>query len=202
MNRRTVLKLLAAGLVPPGLSGCTLSSGGGLERIPAEEVPYGLLEATPSTSDGERAASAAPGRPRVFFLNDETLVGVPLVPADRDTRAVLEQVIGSLQTGPDEAAQARGLTTALPPSLTLTVLDVIEGVATIDIGGESNGVSTQQNTFAVGQVVLTATSVSGVSGVMLARNGDPIQAPVEDGALTWRPLVASDFAALRRPRVP
>nr|WP_231134125.1 GerMN domain-containing protein [Motilibacter deserti] len=126
------------------------------------------------------------------------MVGVALSPASRNPRAVLDQAVRALDDGPDEASQARGLTTALPPPLTLTVLDVTDGVVTIDLGGEANGLSNQQNTLAVGQVVLTATSVAGVDAVVLARKGEPIQAPVGDGALTWRPLVASDFTILRR----
>jgi len=198
VNRRAFLRLLTFGTAAC-CAGCGLSDGGGLERIPPEDVPYGLLDATPSAESSERTASAAPGRPRVFFLDDERLTGVAMSPTGRDPAAVLDQAVRALAAGPDEAAQARGLTTAIPPSLTLSVVSLDGTVATVDLGGEANGPAGQQNTLAIGQVVLTATSVTGVDAVAFTRNGVAIQAPVGDGALADRPLVPADFAALRRP---
>ena len=51
--------------------------------------------------------------------------------------------------------------------------------------------------LAAGQVVLTATSVRGIERVQLVRaDGQPIEVPLPDGALTSLPLEARDYLSL------
>ena len=50
--------------------------------------------------------------------------------------------------------------------------------------------------LAVAQLVLTATSVSGVDGVLLTLDGQPVEAPLPSGELTTGVLTGADYAAL------
>jgi hypothetical protein len=68
--------------------------------------------------------------------------------------------------------------------------------AEIEIEVADPGPAPGELPLAVGQVVLSATSVPGVDRVRLLRDGEPLDAPLPDGELTSRPLTASAFASL------
>jgi hypothetical protein len=71
------------------------------------------------------------------------------------------------------------------------------------VPASDKGPSPERQPLAVGQVVLTATSVPGVDGVLLdGVDGHPGEMPLPGGALTTRPLRRSDYVELLRPRTP
>jgi Sporulation and spore germination len=82
----------------------------------------------------------------------------------------------------------------------LTLTDVTGGRAGVDIRAGDQAPSPGRLPLAVGQLVLTLTSIEGVDEVVLTAGGAPIEAPLPGGALTDRPLRAADYAALRSPR--
>ena len=67
---------------------------------------------------------------------------------------------------------------------------------TIDIGGPVDAPSGAESRRAVGQIVLTATSVPGVRAVLLTATGNRVDAPLPDGQLTSAPLTAADYEIL------
>ncbi len=175
--------------------GCGVPSRAAPSTVDPSEVPYGLLaEASPDPSPHMDDPALA-GRPRTFYTSGERLVGVPL---DSSLPAPLPAVIEALSNGPDPESRDRGLGTAIPPGLTLAVIRVEQGTATIDLRGEPGPVG-EQGPLAVGQIVLTATSVPTVDRVLLTRQGQPLEAQLPDGGLTSAPLSAPDFAGLRLP---
>ena len=101
-----------------------------------------------------------------------------------------------LSRGPSELERQSGLSTALGPDVSLTVNRIQGGRADIDITIVPPAPSARRLPLAVGQIVLSLTSIPGVASVWLMSDGTPIEAPLPDGALTARPLTAQDFTAL------
>ena len=66
----------------------------------------------------------------------------------------------------------------------------------VDIRSGDLAPSPSRLPLAVGQLVLTLSSIEGIDDVALTAAGSPIQAPLPGGALTDRPLRADDYAAL------
>ena len=54
----------------------------------------------------------------------------------------------------------------------------------------------EQTRRAVGQIVLTATSLPGVTAVLLTHDGEALEAPLPSGELTSAPLTAADYEPL------
>jgi hypothetical protein len=88
------------------------------------------------------------------------------------------------------------LRTAVPLSLAFELRALDAGVATIELRSDDPANVGDEGPLAVGQLVLSATSVPGVDAVVLTRDGRAVDAQLADGALTGRPLTAADYAAL------
>jgi spore germination protein GerM len=80
------------------------------------------------------------------------------------------------------------------------VTSLARGRVTIDLQGEGSATVGDEGPLAVGQIVLTATSVPGVDSVVLTREGKPVEAQQAGGQLTDRPLTAAEYAPLLAPR--
>lgn len=193
-----LLRLVLAVLAVLALSaGCGLPDSGSPESIDPTEVPYHLLgSATPAPSTTQRGSRTT--TPRIYLLTgaDRLLaVEAPLPPSD--VEQVLEELLHQLAQGPTEAQRSAGLSTALGPGVTLTV-NTVRGrtaVVRLDLGAQDPAAN--KLPLAIGQVVLTSTSVRGVDRVQLVRaDGQPIEVPLPGGALTVAPLEAKDYASL------
>ena len=132
----------------------------------------------------------------VYFVRDDLLVStrrqLPDGSADR-----LGAVVQGLAAGPTDDEQARGLSTALPSGLTLNATRQPNGIVALELDTDGGGRSSSETVLAVGQLVLTVTSLPGVQAVRFTRDGQPVEALLADGALTTRPLSASDYADLK-----
>ena len=177
-------------------SACGLPTGGAPETIAPSDVPYGLTSATP-TRTREDTAPPRPDAPRIYLVTaDELLVPrgraiTPGTPAER-----LDRVVDELAAGPNRAELGDELSTALPPEVRLSVSAVDAGTATIDISASQDAPSELESRRAVGQIVLTATSVPSIDTILLTRDGLPVEAPLPSGELTSEPLTAQDYAVL------
>lgn len=191
-GRSRLLALAAAAL----LTGCGVPTGGAPDTIATSDIPYGLA----SPSPGSAAATSSPprdDRPRIYLVNAHDV----LVPSGRDvsgatTRDRLDDLLGQLSDGPTAGERDDGLTTALPPRIALTVSVVDGGTATIDFSATSASPAGEQTRRAVGQLVLTATSLPGVTAVLLTHDGASLEAPLPSGELTTAPLTAADYEPL------
>ncbi|MGY1714756.1 GerMN domain-containing protein [Geodermatophilus sp. SYSU D01106] len=177
------------------LTGCGLP-GGAAEAIPDAEVPYGLLSASGTPPAAETAPTGDDGA-RIHLLGPGDL----LTPRERpvsgaDLPARLDDLLGRLAAGPDAGERAAALTTVLPPGTRLTVTAVEDGTATVDLTGPGEVPDGEESRLAVAQIVLTATTLSGVEAVRLTRDGEPLEAPLPTGELTDRPLTAEDYGLL------
>jgi spore germination protein GerM len=173
--------------------------------VPIQSEPVPITSAAmPTRLQGSPAAptvapSATPGRPavQVNFVRDDKLVAlVRETPATSPTDR-LAAVVDALLAGPTETEQASGITTALPPGIGLTVVDVHGGRVDLQLSGQTDGRSATENVLAVGQIVLSVTALPTVDQVTFSRDGTPVEALLADGALTAAPLTAADYEALR-----
>ncbi|TDO29840.1 sporulation and spore germination protein [Kribbella sp. VKM Ac-2527] len=173
--------------------------------VPVQQEPAPIQpEAIPSHLRGTGAPTipqptATPGSPtlQVHFVRNDRLFALAreaptTTPADR-----LAAVIQALMTGPNDTEQSDGITSALPPELTLTVADVQGKRVVLELSGETEGRSAAENVLAVGQIVLSVTALPTVDEVTFQRHGVAVEALLADGALTTEPLTAADYAALR-----
>jgi spore germination protein GerM len=173
--------------------------------VPTQDAPVRVApDAVPSELHSTRPETSAPTTPdprtmtlRVHFIRKERLVALPREARAASTPDRLREAIAELETGPSEAEQEKGLTSALPPGLELTVVEVEGRQAVLELGGETEGQSATENVLAVGQIVLTVTSLPAIDQVRFTRDGTSVEALLADGALTTEPLTAADYAVLR-----
>jgi spore germination protein GerM len=134
---------------------------------------------------------------------DERLVGLARDVTGAGTEERVADLLAELADGPSAAERDQQLSTALPPDVRLTVGRLSGGTATIDIAVPAQAPSGVASRRAVGQVVLTATSLPGVDAVRLTFAGDPVEAPLPSGELTSDALTESDYEAfLTAPPTP
>ncbi|WP_460661783.1 GerMN domain-containing protein [Kribbella swartbergensis] len=142
------------------------------------------------------APSAASADVQVNFVRNDRLVPVTREVTGPD---LLDGVIQALTAGPTGTEQAAGITSALPPGLALSVVEVQSTRVVLQLSGETDGRSATENVLAVGQIVLSVTALRTVEEVTFWRDGAPVEALLADGALTTDPLTAADYEALRSP---
>ena len=186
-----------------GLAALVFLSGCG---VPTQDVPVEVRQTTvPSqlrsgaTRQPESSSTAKPTTPTVLvhFVRADRLVGLARDVPSGSLEDRLDGLLAALAAGPSEAEQGQGVTSALPAGLQVRVLTVSGPEVVLELNGETDGTSATENVLAVGQIVLSATSFDAVKQVRLARDGQPVEALLADGALTDHPLSAADFSILR-----
>lgn len=196
------LRLAAAGCLLMALCGaCGLPDGGTARQVPAAEVPYGLL----ATATSLPTPTSTPTRATIvgtLYLVDAQQRLVPLsvrVP-ESSIVALVQALLTRLSAGPTEADRSRGLQTDLGQGASLTLRSVSSGLATIELRTSSQDPSPRNLPVAIGQVVLTATSVVGVEQVRFVLDGNAVSVPAPPaGDLSSRPLSQADYLALLAP---
>jgi|GEM_PF-1103916 len=202
-RRRDVARLLLVALTALTAltaTGCGAPGDGTVRAVPSDDVPYRLLDAAPDPTVPLPEPTGDVTAPQVYLVDTEQrLVPVPLEVDADGLEPVEESVLAVLAAGPTEVQRAEGLGTALTPDVVLRLVDVTDGVARISVGPNDSAPAADRLPLAVGQVVLSATSVSGVDRVLLLQDGTPVEAPLPGGALTGEPLTAADYASLIDP---
>jgi hypothetical protein len=187
---RTYLLVLAVTV----LQGCGVPTGSTVHDIDPVDVPSAF-----TTHKGPDPGPPATGAPAVYFADTRgRLVPSPVRVAPTSTASALQAVLVQLTAGPSTMQTGRGLATELPPTIALRVVSVTNHQATLALSGDRLPPTDQ--TTAIAQIVLSATSVTGVGSVRLTLNDRPLEAPLADGALTTRPLTATDYETLLHPR--
>jgi spore germination protein GerM len=193
MRGRRLLPVLAAVIT---LTACGVPTGGAPSTIPASEVPYGLA-APRSTTPPATSSPARGDRPRIYLIDhDGVLVASGRSVSGDSPQDRLADLLRQLAAGPSGGERDDALTTSLPPGIRLTVTAFDGGTATVDLAGTDQAPTGKQSRRAVGQIVLTATSLPEVHAVRLTRDAQPLEAPLPSGRLTAEPLTADDYGAL------
>lgn len=182
-----VVALLLAG------SGCGVGPEDGATRLDDAEVPFDLLEPSPTsspTTDADVEVAA------LFFVD-----GDRLEPVFREVPegATPEDVLVALTDGPTVAEARRGLTSAVSDSTTIRGVSVSRGVATVDLGPAAVEVRSDDQPLSVAQVVFTLTARPGIGRVSFTIGGEPIDVPDGSGALTGDAVAREDYAAVAPP---
>lgn len=144
------------------------------------EVPFGLLD--PDASEPEEVATPAEGPLVQIYLVDPS--GLSLVPVERRlTEAALSSVLQSLLLGPNRAERDQGLISAFADPTAVSSVDLVGGVASVDLTQQFTILDGPTQRLAIAQIVVTLTSRPGVGRVSFTLQGQPIDIPRGDGTL-------------------
>jgi hypothetical protein len=168
--------------------------------VPMEEVPYGLLNPPPPPESPPEVEGPGTTSLLLYLLDDEEqLVPTPLTVEATGLRSVVRQLLEQLADGPTEAQRDQGLASALGADVELS-LDGIDGsTARVEVSPPTREPAADRLPLAVGQVVLTLTSVEGVECVLLVQDGEPTEMALPGGARTSSPAGAVDYRSLVVP---
>jgi hypothetical protein len=186
------------------LGSCGLPRSSTPAQVPAADVPYGLLDSATASP----TPTTTPGVPLVdgnIFLADpqQQLVAVSVQVPDGQAVPMLQTLLNRLAVGPTERERAQGLVTDLAPGSTIVLRNMSAGTATIELQTTGQDPSPSKLPIAVGQIVLTATSIVGVDRVVFVRDGTVVPVPgPSGGAQTSDALIAADYSALLGPGQP
>lgn len=194
--RAIVIAALAAVLVSCGVPRSTEP-----QAVPEERVPYGLLAPSPVAppSPTTQEPQVALTVPQVYYVESEELKPVPVPLEASGAEVVVRLLLERLAAGPAETERANGLDSALGFGLGLGLASLADGVATIELVGAIEPPSADRLPLAVGQIVLTATSVEGVDAVVLLRDGAPVNVPLPGGEQVVGPVTATPYLRLLAP---
>lgn len=186
-------------MVAVGLfTACGVPSDEAPRKLALDDVPAELLAPAPTAL---ATTTTVPGTvpAAIFLLRDDRLV-----PVERkvDSPPALRRVLGALLGGPTDEEAGGGLRSAISAQTALISVLVDGGVARVDLTGSFADIGGQEQILAVAQLVFTATTVEGVSGVQFALDGQPVEVPRADGTLTPGPLGQVHFASLASGRPP
>ncbi|GAA1619643.1 hypothetical protein GCM10009789_86690 [Kribbella sancticallisti] len=193
MNR--LRRLLTAAIVATFIAGCGVPSQSTPVRVNPADLPSPLVAPdTPVSPPG----TVRPGQSavRVYFVRDARLVGLAREATGTSAADRIDATIAALLAGPSQNEQATGLATTLPPGLVLRIAGTTGTRVQLELGGEIGGRSATENVLTVGQIVLSLTSLASVDEVSFVQDGSPAQALLPGGALTDKPLTATDYAPL------
>jgi hypothetical protein len=188
-----VRHLVPCALLAAVLLACGVPADSEPRRLAAKDVPFGLLEAAPSTPPPTAPPAAESVAVDVFFL-----AGDRLRAANRNVIAppTVGKVVNVLLEGVREEEAAAGLRSAINPQTKLLLARLAEGVARVDLSRAFAQATIQDQIVSLAQVVFTATAVPGVAGVLFTLEGEPVEVPTPDGSLASGPLGRDEFALL------
>ena len=144
-------------------------------RCPTASSTHGHSQRDP---DGDPGVLLAAG---TIYLADaqQQLVAVPVQVPDGQAAPMLQTLLNRLAVGPSDQERARGLVTDLGPGSTIVLRSISSGTANIELQSTGQDPSPSKLPVAVGQIVLTATSIVGIDRVVFARDGVAMAVPGE-----------------------
>lgn len=136
-----------------------------------------LSDDTAPTTPGQQAARTVV----LYFVENENLVRQER-PSDRPAEPAA--VLRSLLEGVTADEKNADLTSAIPPETELRSVEVGEDdVLTVDLGPQMTTITSTSELTAYAQIVFTATGLEGVGAVRFRIDGEPVDAPTEQGNL-------------------
>jgi len=168
------------------LTGCGVPTDAEPRALDAAEAPFQVFSSTaPPAPSGD-------GRVALYFVRDDRVV--------LQTRAVerstdVDALLDLLLEGPTPQQVEAGIRSALPTTFSVESVEVgRNGVAVVNLGGESTQISTSPLGFA--QVVATLTAPGRARAVRFRLDGEDLPVPRGDTSLTEEPVDRSDYAEL------
>lgn len=181
--------LAASALLAGALGGCGVTAQSGVSLADDEEVPFGLLDPTETSSPVQGTGAAV----AVFLVREDGhLVGVArLAPT-----GALSSRLKVLAEGPTPAEASGGLRSAVPGPDVVASVELVGGVATVDLSREFAELTGADQLLAIAQMVFTLTDRNDVERVGFTLDGEPVQVPRGDGSLTSEPVSRGAYAPL------
>jgi len=168
-------------------AGCGIGAERAAERVPADEVPFGLLAEPMPPATATRGV-----RVDVFLVADDLLVSVErLLPPGSG----LPEIVDALSAGPTEAERSLGLSSSLPAGQVNDVASA-RGVALVDLRPSFAELPQRDQAMAIAQMVFSLTGQPGIGRVAFTLGGGAVDVPRGDGALTTDAVARDDFEAL------
>jgi spore germination protein GerM len=130
----------------------------------------------------------------VYFVNGDRLQAEEY-PVEGE--ATLGKALDFVLAAPPEGA-SRDLSTSVPPGTKLRGAMVADGLATIDLSSEIDDIGGPAQKKAFAQIVFTALGFDEVERVRFLVDGEPVDAPTDDGNLAE--VSADDYAPPLNPR--
>ncbi len=155
-----------------GLAGCGVPID--REPRPINQTTVAPAETVPTTVAPTGAATV-----EVYFLNDGRLQAEEY-PVEGEV--TLGKALDFVLAAPPEDA-SNNLDTSVPPDTQLRGVVVKNGLATIDLTGEINDIGGPAQKEAFAQIVFTALGFDEVQQVRFFIDGEPVDAPTDDGNL-------------------
>jgi hypothetical protein len=177
------------------LAGCGIPPDPGATLARPGDVPFDLLDASPSSTGttGPTGPSTPSARATIFLVQGERLAA-----ASRDLPAPLsaQSVLESLANGPTDSEIALGLRTALLADDLIRSVGVAGGIATVDLGPAFAEIGGRDQILALAQIVSTLTGLPGVGRVTFTLGGTQVGVPRGDGAITTGSVSRDDYGLL------
>lgn len=175
------------------LSGCGIQHDQQARPLPSDEVPFGLLATSTTTSTTAPRSEVPAVLTSVYLVDNETgqLVEVQRwVSAPPSVRSAL----GELLEGPTERELDQGLRSNIARATELLgIIGPENGVVTIDLS-DLTGPTGEGQRLALAQIVYTVTALPEVDRVLFRFQGEPSEVPNAAGESTGEPLGRGDFA--------
>ncbi|MFN8017912.1 MAG: GerMN domain-containing protein [Acidimicrobiales bacterium] len=185
-DRRLPLLLLAAAVAAAvALVGC---------GVPFDDSPRPIAQTTATTEAGTPTTAASSDAPTVgvYFLRGDRLERQDYpVDGEPTLRQALEFVLA-------EPAGDTELRSSVPPGTVLRHVEVADRTATVDLTDAINDVNGQAQKEAFAQMAFTILDFGGVDTVRFLVDGDPVDAPTDQGNLAV--VTADDYSAPLNPR--
>jgi hypothetical protein len=188
------------------LAGCGLPDDRQPRVIAADDAPIDLDQAP----NANPPALGGDVEVELYFVEEGQLVRTRRSVRDGSLTGVITALFDGTSTEDEESA----LSTRIPPDTELVGQATVNnsGVATVELGCRAEegvrppqncgvlGIGGDQQLIVFGQIVCTATSVPGVSGVQFLQSGQPLPAglPVEPGT-TFEPVRCTNYRSLLAP---
>jgi hypothetical protein len=195
-DQRRAASLVAVLVLFATAVSCGVPTSGSVQTVEPANVPFGLGEPRPSPARLPEPTLGTRLGPGWYFIRRGHLVYGGASTTSGSAIAQLVQILGALSDGPTADQQTRGTGTAIPAGMIIRLVSLADRTARIEITGESARPDVVQNALVVGQIVLSATSVPGVDGVLLARGGQAVPAALPDGTLAEGIVRARAFESL------
>jgi hypothetical protein len=172
------------------VGGCGVPASDNASTAKGTDVPFGLLDATPSSTTSLPELSST--TVRVWLV-----AGERIAPVARDIVAPprLDRALSALAVGPTEPEATLGLRSAVAAE-TIGETDLVSGVATVDLRKAFANSTPREQLLALAQLVYTATEVDAVEVVSFTFDGQPIDVPRDDGSISDGPVTRLDYADL------
>jgi len=176
----TVIATLALTLA----TGCAIQTDSEPRDIPPDQ--RGQLD----EAGAEPGQATGAGRVFLVVAGDE---GVPALRSVLRNASDGEPLIAALLDGPNDEELDDGLTSALPPDVTLNSARLVAGTMIIDVSENILELNSIELRLAIAQLVYTASEIDGVRAVRVRVDGAAQEWPNGRGELGSQALTVYDY---------